>query len=192
MALQVPTRLADFTARELDFVANGQPVGHVLPCSSLFGDRDDLIGERQHFVQTIRPPQDEESGRERPTQGRGIPEAASKFHCLAAAHFLAVGAGPQPDRPSTMPAAHANRASTLARSRLSSGSPPSASSSNVDERLGALVIWLPNEPPAVPERGTSEHVGPARLASDVGRPEKLCCAAGRLAGPRLRVTESQQ
>jgi hypothetical protein len=36
VALQVPTRWTDFTARELGFVANGQPVGQVLPCSSLF------------------------------------------------------------------------------------------------------------------------------------------------------------
>ena len=50
--------------------------------------RDDLIGEGLHFVQTIRPPQNEESGHEHPTQGRGIPDAASKFHCLTAAHFL--------------------------------------------------------------------------------------------------------
>ena len=64
VALQVPLRLAYFAARELDFVAKCQPVGQILPRSSLFGDRDDLIGERDHFVQTIGSPHDKEPGGE--------------------------------------------------------------------------------------------------------------------------------
>ena len=172
VALQVPLRLADFAAREMDFVAKCQPVGQFLPCSSLFGD-----SSRSHLrASAFRP------NRSGPHMMRNLAVSAqpsvagsprrrassTASRLRASCSWRRASTGP----PQYQPAAHANRASTLARSRLSSASPPSASSSSVDRRLRALVIWLPDEPPAVPERGPGEPVGPARLASDVGRPDE--------------------
>jgi hypothetical protein len=58
--------------------------------------------------------------------------------------------------------------------------------------VSGLVIWLPDEPPAVSERGQREPVGPACLAGDVASPQEALLRRNCVAGPRLCVTEGQQ
>ena len=129
VALQVPLGVVDFAARQVDFVANCQSVGHFIPCR-MFGDHHDFICEH-HFVQMIWSPHDEESGRECLAQCRGIAETASKL--LAAASFLPLT--PDLDRIVPVHACSARESSEHPRrSGLSSPRAPNASSSSVDRR----------------------------------------------------------